>query len=84
MERFQVQEPQWAESANCATTDPELMFPEKGGRGAKMAKKVCANCVVVSDCLASAILEGDLKHGIRGGLTAKERRKLVNATEEPA
>lgn len=65
------------EQGNCATTDPEVMFPERGG-SSKMAK-VCAMCVVTEDCLTSAILEGDFKHGIRGGMSPRERRNMLKA-----
>lgn len=69
----------WFESANCATTDPEVMFPEKGGRGAKMARKVCDMCLVQEDCLVSALIEGDFSHGIRAGLSGKQRKELAKA-----
>lgn len=75
-ELLRINDPEWFEQGNCATTDPEVMFPERGG-SSKMAKRVCAMCVVTEDCLTSAILEGDFKHGIRGGMSARERRKYA-------
>jgi len=73
MERFTVQDPEWYEQANCATTDPEVMFPKKGG-SLKLARKICAECVVVPDCLNASIIEDDVRTGFRGGKTPKERR----------
>ena len=70
-------EKDWFNSANCATTDPEIMFP-KTGKSVLLARKICAECVVVTECLQSAINEGDTEFGFRGGMTPKERQKYVN------
>lgn len=64
----------WQESALCAQTDPELFFPEKNG-SAKGAKKVCARCEVEADCLRYT-LEHDENHGVWGGLSENQRRRL--------
>lgn len=40
----------WTRSAACATTDPEIFFPEKGG-STEAAKRVCRSCPVIADCL---------------------------------
>lgn len=61
----------WRDAANCATVDPTIFFPEKGG-GLHDPKKVCRNCRVRRQCLEYA-LENDERYGIWGGLTAKER-----------
>ena len=64
----------WRERALCAQTDPEEFYPEKGG-STREAKKVCLTCEVRDECLAWA-LENDERHGIWGGLSERERRKL--------
>ena len=64
----------WQDSALCAETDPEAFFPEKGG-STRDAKKVCRSCDVRAECLEYA-LETDQKHGIWGGLSERERRRL--------
>ena len=64
----------WQKKALCAQTDPELFHPEKGG-STRDAKKVCGACDVRSQCLESA-LENDERHGIWGGLSERERRRL--------
>jgi WhiB family redox-sensing transcriptional regulator len=68
--------PRWHDRAACARpdVDPEWFFPEKGGAAAP-AKRICADCPVKAPCLADALATRD-EHGIRGGLTVRERRRL--------
>lgn len=61
----------WMDEALCAQTDPEAFFPEKGG-SVSGAKRVCASCPVRDECLAYA-LRNNVRHGIWGGLTPRER-----------
>lgn len=73
----------WRPLANCATADPELFFPEKGaGNSAKVAKAICARCVVLQECRDDALERGDDAFGVLGGMTPKERReqRLINQT----
>ena len=64
----------WRIAALCAQTDQEAFFPEKGG-STREAKKVCLTCEVREECLEYA-LGNDERHGIWGGLSERERRKL--------
>lgn len=70
----------WAELAACKDEDPELFFPISdigpGARQTAQAKAVCARCPVRSECLGYA-LDNGLDHGVFGGTTAEERRRLV-------
>lgn len=66
----------WQRDSLCAQTDPEAFFPEKGG-STRDAKKVCTGCEVRENCLLYA-LENDVRFGIWGGLSERERRKLKN------
>ena len=62
---------------NCATVDPELFFPEKGGgqgREFKMARSVCNRCDLTEMCLDWAIKHHEV--GIWGGTSERERRVL--------
>lgn len=43
------------------------------------AKAICASCPVWSTCLAWAVQNGQ-DHGIWGGLTAHERRRLARGS----
>lgn len=69
----------WRHRAACREEDPELFFPLSemgpGARQAAEAKAVCARCPVRAECLDYA-LENGLDHGIFGGLTEEERRRV--------
>ena len=61
----------------CATTDPEIFFPERDGKGFNKyaiteAKKMCNSCPYKLACLIWATDNREI--GIWGGMTAKERR----------
>lgn len=60
--------------AACAGLDPNLMFPERGESTAE-AKAVCAGCLVRAECLEFALVEV-IKHGLWGGTSERERRRL--------
>lgn len=72
--------------ALCAESDPEHWFPtneahpetDSANQEAAQAKAVCACCTVRLECLAEA-MEHKIDHGIWGGLSVKERRKLRKA-----
>ena len=69
----------WRERAACRDVQPETFFPaaEAGPvRDAQVAaaKAVCARCPVRAECLTEALLR--IPHGIAGGLTEHERRRL--------
>lgn len=64
----------WQAKSLCAQTDPEAFFPEKGG-STREAKKVCLVCEVRDECGDHALANGE-RHGIWGGLSERERRKI--------
>lgn len=70
----------WAELAACQFENPELFFPVSevgpGARQVALAKAVCARCPVKAECLGFA-LDNGLDHGVFGGTTPEERRKLA-------
>jgi WhiB family transcriptional regulator, redox-sensing transcriptional regulator len=66
----------WRDQALCAETDPEAFFPEKGGT-TRPAKEVCFACYVRAECLAYALAHPELQHGVWGGLSWPQRRKLL-------
>ena len=59
--------------------DPDLFFPisQSGPASAQMAraKAICARCMVQDDCLRYA-LAADPVHGVWGGMSEEERRRL--------
>lgn len=69
-----VAEAPWIEASLCSQSDPAAFFPEKGGSTIE-AKQICSNCEVRAECLDWA-LEHDERHGIWGGLSERERRRL--------
>ena len=64
----------WLQRALCAETDPDIFFPEKGGSTAP-ATSVCRGCEVREECLEYA-LSHDIRHGIWGGMSDNDRRKM--------
>ena len=75
----------WRDSASCLGTDLVVWFPE-GGPGVhidtSVAKSVCHNCPVRVECLddAMALERGQWdRYGIRGEMSAPERRKLAKS-----
>lgn len=70
-------ETSWEDRALCAETDAEAFFPLKGQSSAP-AKKVCRECPVKVECLEYA-LAAEIRDGVWGGLSERERRKLRRA-----
>jgi WhiB family redox-sensing transcriptional regulator len=70
-------DPDWVAAAVCASTDPEIFFPEKGG-STRSAKAICRRCPVAAECLAAALAR-DERFGIWGGLSERDRRALTAA-----
>lgn len=58
----------------CVGVDPELFFPDRG-ESAEAAKAVCAGCAVRQRCLEYA-LDHNERHGIWGGTSERDRRRL--------
>lgn len=64
----------------CSDEDPELFTADKDtsptDRRVLLAKKICETCFVRNSCLEYAIVK-DLKYGVWGGLTPRERRPVI-------
>lgn len=68
--------PRFDGQALCASTDPELYFPDKGERAkADQAKASCALCPVQEQCLRWALRNNE-RYGVWGGKSERERREL--------
>jgi WhiB family transcriptional regulator, redox-sensing transcriptional regulator len=67
----------WRDRALCREVDPELFFPGKGD-AVEPAKQVCVRCEVREVCLTDALGLPPMQDffGVRGGLSAVERRRL--------
>lgn len=68
-----MSETTWRQRAACRDQDPELFFATAGY--SEQARRICAACPVRATCLLDAFETDDVAWGIRGGLTAPERRK---------
>ncbi|WP_327088553.1 WhiB family transcriptional regulator [Nonomuraea sp. NBC_01738] len=65
----------WWWDAACRDTDPELFFTEAEG-ARTLARRRCRPCPVRVECLRDAMHHGE-EHGIWGGTSPAERRKLA-------
>lgn len=65
----------WTGRAACAGLNPGLFFPDRGTSTSE-ARQVCGRCPVQGACLDYA-LRWRIHFGIWGGLSERERRRLV-------
>lgn len=78
----------WEERAACLDVDTDVFFPPAGSGGWAdgPAKRVCATCGVRQACLDAelAAQPTDVKpFGVRGGLSARERRGMTFGARAP-
>ena len=64
----------WQNRGLCLGTDPDKFFPAQGESQAP-AKAICAQCPVKRECLEYALARPE-QHGIWGGLSERERKRL--------
>lgn len=75
--------PGWADNAACRGKPVDVFFPEYPDNGPRPATKavyaaarvLCAVCPVTTDCLNYAIVN-NIEHGMWGGSTPRQRRRL--------
>lgn len=72
----------WMARGNCAEQPPATFFPSDGV-GVEAARKVCATCPVKEPCLEYA-LEQRIDHGVWGGCSERERRRILKRRRELA
>jgi hypothetical protein len=73
------QQTEWRDWASCREVDPELWFAEKGHQDwTQAAKRICGDCPVKDECLQFA-LDHDLRFGVYGGTSERERRPMHKA-----
>lgn len=65
----------WMATGNCNNHPPAVFFPSDGV-GVEVAKKICATCPVKEQCLEYA-LEARIDHGVWGGASERQRRRLL-------
>lgn len=70
-------EPDWMADARCKEF-PQVDFFPTDSFGFNAAQRICAKCVVRTECLAYA-LDNVIDHGVWGGESERSRRKLRSA-----
>jgi WhiB family redox-sensing transcriptional regulator len=66
----------WMARAACLGQDPAVWFP--GEQPIAAAQAICAGCAVRTACLEYA-LENRIEHGVWGGCSERERRRILRA-----
>jgi|ERR1700734_1210774 WhiB family redox-sensing transcriptional regulator len=64
----------WVSKALCRSVDPEELFVR--GAAQREAAEICRHCPVMRECAADA-LDNEMEFGVWGGMTERERRRLV-------
>lgn len=68
--------------AVCSTVDPEIFFPTAGGfNSVTLAKRICEVCPALNECRTFAI-KHDIKFGVWGATTPRERQTLRELLED--
>ena len=65
----------WMQRGRCRDIAPSTFFPSDGV-GVDIARRICADCPVQSPCLEYA-LENHIDHGVWGGCSERERRRIL-------
>jgi WhiB family redox-sensing transcriptional regulator len=66
---------EWMLEAKCRGAAPGEFFPSDGS-GVERAMRVCQGCPVRDECLEYA-LEHRIEHGVWGGASERERRRIL-------
>ncbi len=72
----------WRRQAACRGVDPEVFYPVNDD-DAEEAKEVCAGCPVRQPCLEWALQDRE-RFGVWGGLTERERRRMLRQRRKTA
>lgn len=81
----------WQDMASCKNMDSKIFFPDyelaegasRGANGYMTARAICAECIVIQQCLDYACRvspKSDDRHGMWGGMTPNERGKYIRMT----
>jgi WhiB family redox-sensing transcriptional regulator len=75
-------ETEWMAYGNCAHRPPSLFFPSDGV-GVEVARRICADCPVKEPCLEYALVNR-IVHGVWGGCSERERRRILKRRRQEA
>ena len=65
----------WMARGLCRFEPPATFFPSDGV-GVEVAKRICTECPVCSECLEFA-LDSRIDHGVWGATSERQRRRLI-------
>ncbi len=65
----------WMIQGRCRDLPPSVFFPSDG-LGVQAAQKICAECSVSDTCLEYALVNR-IDHGVWGGRSERERRRIL-------
>jgi WhiB family redox-sensing transcriptional regulator len=72
----------WMLSGKCRELEPNEFFPSDG-TGVTKARSICADCPVKEPCLEYA-LRNRIDHGVWGGASERERRRILKRRKTEA
>ncbi len=72
----------WMAKGNCADEPPSTFFPSDGV-GVEVARRICGTCPVQEQCLEYA-LRSRIDHGVWGGCSERERRRILKRRRDLA
>jgi WhiB family redox-sensing transcriptional regulator len=70
----------WMLHARCRGASPSEFFPSDG-LGVESAQHICVHCPVKSECLEYALAHR-IEHGVWGGASERERRRILRRRRE--
>jgi WhiB family redox-sensing transcriptional regulator len=73
---------EWMARGNCAHESPSTFFPSDGV-GVEIARRICATCPVKDQCLEHALVNR-IDHGVWGGCSERERRRILKRRRQAA
>ena len=75
----------WRATGLCRGSDPLVFYPptDEDDSQAQEAKTICSMCAVRQPCLEFALTTRE-KHGVWGGLTERERRRVLRQRRRSA
>lgn len=73
---------QWMRDGNCRNYPPAAFFPSDGV-GVDAARRICATCQVQDQCLDYALVNR-IDHGVWGGCSERERRRILKRRRQEA
>ncbi|MDO4888623.1 MAG: WhiB family transcriptional regulator [Actinomycetaceae bacterium] len=69
----------WTEYAKCTSGDADALFAASATQ--REMREICLECPVRIHCLADS-LQSNMRYGLWGGLTERERRQLLRAVPD--